>query len=107
MLERRLARVAISHDLLFDLMTEGHVNIRPWKVAEGIPSDAVFISSHFDERNMQAYLTFTHPSFHEVPVGSVIPFINVRVTTFYKPEAEKIYEEHIKQCELESMGVNA
>ncbi len=74
---RRLARVAISVDLLKDLITVNHEVRGNLKCVKGIPEDAVFIGSSFDDDRQIAYLIFYHQSFDLMPTGSSIPIIHI------------------------------
>jgi hypothetical protein len=72
MQNRRMVRVLVSIQLLKDFIVNGtrHLNI---SVDSGIPEDAQYIGSTTDERNLTAYLFFSHPSFDEIPEGQAIP----------------------------------
>ena len=71
--ERRLVRIAVSFELLRDMMDENYETPGILKTVKGLPSDAVMISDGFDTLKQQAYLFFYHESFDIVPAGDVVP----------------------------------
>ena len=75
--ERRLARIAISGDLLKDCITIGCEVRGNFKCIKGIPKDAIFICSIFKDVEQITYLVFYHKSFTPVLIGQDIPIINV------------------------------
>ena len=89
MRERRLVKVAITFDLLFEWLTQGNEITGILKTTQGLPPDAVFIASWFDDRKMQAYLMFEHDSFSIVPYGGEIPYFDI-VFTRDQPESANV-----------------
>ena len=77
MKERRLVRVAVSFDLLRDMMDEDYATSGAIKTIKGIPSDAVMITDGFDNVRQEAYLFFYHKSFDVVSPGEVVPSVSV------------------------------
>jgi hypothetical protein len=84
--ERRLARVAISFELLLDMMTEGYEVLGGVRVVKGVPKDAQFVFSQFDEDKLTAYLVFTHPDFAPIQPGQTIPDLPVNHWRYYSEE---------------------
>lgn len=81
MKERRLVRVAIYNEFLLEWLTQGH-EITLVKTTRGLPPDATFISSQFDDRTLTAFLIFEHESFAPVLVGSEIPYFDIQFTRY-------------------------
>ena len=81
--ERRLVRVAVSFDLLRDMMDEAYETHGTIRNASGLPSDAVFITDGFDQSRQIAYLIFYHESFDIVPHGVIVPEIPISHTIDY------------------------
>jgi len=82
---RNVARVAVSYTLFLDMITEGW-STRPYEMLRctvGIPKNAVFVGSLFDEQTMTAYLILTHPSFAEVEEGQTIPTLTVAIQSTF------------------------
>jgi len=75
--ERRLVKVYIDQDYLIEFMTQGKEISR--KVIEGIPADAILISSNFDHERFAAYFIFQHESFQKVYIGEEIPVMDIKV----------------------------
>jgi hypothetical protein len=86
MRERRLAQVAITSELLFEMFTQGF-EIELVRTTKGLPKDASFVSSYFDEKTMTALLTFEHDSFSLVSPGMVIPILSVEFTKYAELES--------------------
>jgi hypothetical protein len=63
-------------------MTEGYEFHDGMKVVQGVPPDAVFITSGFDMQKMEAYLIFMHPSFEPLEIGNEIPRVDVIVEAY-------------------------
>jgi hypothetical protein len=99
MRERRLVYVAVAFEFLLEMMAEGFTILGANKTTKGLPKDAVFISSRFDEKTMAAYLLFEHESFEPVLIGSEIPIIDIHMTKYYDPGAERLLLERIKEHE--------
>jgi hypothetical protein len=72
MRNRRMVRVPITIQLLQGFIVHGMKNLNI-SVDSGIPEDAQYVGSTTDERNLTAYLFFSHPSFDEIPEGQMIP----------------------------------
>jgi hypothetical protein len=75
---KRLVRVPIAFEFLFQVMTKGfRSNI---EIIEGLPEGAKFehliFDSAFDPRT--AYFVFSHPSFEEVQEMQEIPELQVK-----------------------------
>lgn len=70
--ERRLMRVRMSIEFMQQFMTQG-TELECVRVTKGIPADAVFIASMFDQSRMEASLVFSHESFPLVAAGEEIP----------------------------------
>lgn len=78
MSDRRVVRVSVSGDYLFDMMKRSWVVTRKGsRCIKGLPSDAVFVRSHYDGVEGVAYLYFKHPSFEWVPDGAVPPIFYI------------------------------
>jgi hypothetical protein len=77
--ERRLARVAISHELLIEMMTQDNF-VSAVQTTKGIPKDSVFVHSYTDDASAQTYFVFEHPSFDVVEMGCVIPTLRIEHT---------------------------
>lgn len=75
--EKRLKKVSISFPFLLDMLTEGFVMNGKIVIDGGLPKDALFVSSHFDENRMEAYLVFSHPSFSLLVEGAEIPILPI------------------------------
>lgn len=88
MRERRLVKVNITFDLLFEWLTQGNEIKGVIETTKGLPEDAVFIASQFDDRCMQASLIFEHESFSPVPVGSEIPYFDILFTQYVLEKKE-------------------
>ncbi len=70
--KRRLIRVPIHLDLWLDAVRQDSEH-PAYKCVEGIPQDAEFISSGFDEQARVTYLIFRHDSFAEVEPSEQLP----------------------------------
>ncbi len=70
--ERRLVRVALSFELLRDMMDEDY-ETPGIKTVKGLPSDAVMVGDGYDIKNHCVYLFFQHESFDLTPSGTEIP----------------------------------
>lgn len=82
MAEQRYAAVAISVELLCEIVKEGwHIpnNARQYiKVTRGVPQDAHFIAARYNPaRPSEVQLVFEHPSFLPVTDLNRLPEINV------------------------------
>jgi hypothetical protein len=84
MRERRLVKVAITFELLFEWLTQDNEVTGPLKTTKGLPPNAVFVASFFDDRKMEAFLMFEHDSFPIVQYGGEIPYFNIEFTRFQK-----------------------
>jgi hypothetical protein len=76
--ERRLAIIEIDQELLITMMKEGFEG--KIKTIKGLPEDAVFFASRFDDRTQTSYFVFYHPSFPIVKIGNAIPTISWEIT---------------------------
>jgi hypothetical protein len=96
MLERRLVYVAVSFEFLIEMMTAGWKLLGAVQTVKGLPKDAQFITSRFDEKTMSGYLLFSHESFKPVEPGHEIPIISIHMKRyFYDSEAERALSERI------------
>ncbi len=77
MKERRLVRVAVSFELLRDMMYADYKTLGAIKSIKGLPSDAEMVGDSFDVTKLEAYLFFSHESFDRVPRGEPIPMLPV------------------------------
>ncbi len=77
MRERRLVKVAMTSEFLFNLLTQDFEIEGSVRVKHGLPKDSVFIMSYFEDKTMTAYLVFEHETFAPVLVGSEIPFFDI------------------------------
>lgn len=76
---RRLRRVPINMDMLFDIFTEG------WEVGtnayircyQGLPKGSKFISAGYDPLSGSEQLIFEHESFEPVKPGEIIPVLYI------------------------------
>ncbi len=83
MKERRLVRVAVSFELLRDMMDQGYRTPGAIKAVRGLPSDAVMTGDGFDVASQEAWLFFYHESFDIVPAGEVIPVVQITHSVDY------------------------
>ena len=70
---RRIVRVGMSFDLLFDIMEFGYRIENGIECIEGVPGDAEFVDSYVDTSTRILYLVFRHQTFDEVEFGAMIP----------------------------------
>ena len=82
---RRLACVAVAFPLLFQLMTKGWKTAGVVRTVEGLPKGALFLTSFSEPKTQTAYFVFHHKSFEEVPIGSLIPMVEVTFQTELVP----------------------
>lgn len=74
--ERRLALVPLPLDLIMGLIEQD--TITPARYCQqGLPKDAVFVSSHFDINTQCVWFVYSHPSFPRVHSGGVIPHLKI------------------------------
>lgn len=73
MKERCLMRIAISYDMIDQFMKKGS-KFNAVEVIEGLPQDAVLMSTYTDQEHQQAVFIYSHESFPGVPFGAVIPW---------------------------------
>lgn len=73
---RRIVRVAMSSQLISDMMRVGW-NVKNVSCVKGIPEDAIFAGASLDNSNLEVYMFFTHPSFDIVQEGCVVPIVQV------------------------------
>lgn len=86
--ERRLALVPLPLDLIMGLIEED--TITPARYCQqGLPKDAVFISSHFDVNTQCVWFVYSHPSFYRVGPGGVIPHLRVTLQQLDWPHIHK------------------
>jgi len=74
---RRMVRVGMTFDLLFDIMRLGYKIENGIECIEGIPEDAEYIDSYADNSARILYLVFRHSTFEEVKLGDVIPEMRI------------------------------
>ena len=80
----RLARVAITHELLRDFLTKGYA-VYGIECLEGLPEGAEFVCSYQGELGI-SYLVYSHDGFNEVEIGcdrDEIPTLNVVYKRYY------------------------
>ncbi len=83
MKERRLVRVPIAFELLRDMMDQSYRTLGATRTVRGLPSDAVMVGDGFDVARQEAWLFFYHESFDVVPIGEVIPKMQIVHKTDY------------------------
>lgn len=91
MRERRLAQVAIESSFLIEMFTQGF-EMELVRVTKGLPKDASFVSSYFNEKTMTAYLTFEHESFPIVFPGMEIEILVIECTKYANIESMRSNE---------------
>ena len=69
---RRIVRVGMSFELLFDIMRLGYKIENGIECIEGLPKDAEYLYAYVDNTNV-LYLVFQHSTFDEVELGAMIP----------------------------------
>ena len=74
---RRMVRVGMSFDLLFDIMSKGYRIENGIECIEGLPEDVEYVESYVDSLTRILYLVFRHPTFRKVELGEVIPEIRI------------------------------
>lgn len=72
---RNWMKIPVSFFLWREMMTTGNVMMA--RVEEGIPPGAAYVRSWHDTERDTVYFVFEHPSFGEVPEGSIIPVLDV------------------------------
>ena len=82
MRERKLVRVLIVFPLLLEWLTQDNKIKGILETTQGLPSDALFISSYYDEKKMQAVLIFEHESFAPISYGEEIPYLEILFTQY-------------------------
>ena len=75
--DRRLVFVAVSFELLSEMVYKGYKVENGIECVEGLPDGAVCVGSFFDWQSMTGYITFQHKSFPIIPLGSIIPIVRV------------------------------
>lgn len=80
--ERRVAKVAIHFDLLFQWLTQDNEIRGLLKTTKGLPKDAKYVGSMFDQRTMEAWLIFAHDSFPLIVEGGEIPYYAIEFTQY-------------------------
>lgn len=75
--DRKWIRVALSMDLVRELITINYEIHGSFKCIKGIPEDAVFVCSTFHDADQISYLVFHHHSFDPVPIGGDIPIVTI------------------------------
>jgi len=94
----RVVLVPISLDLMVDWFKEGN-EIHAY-CSEGLPQDAEFVGSAYDERTGIVYLKFHHPSFHDTEPGSPLErFSPTYIHWFPPPEIEPFKEWKEKEID--------
>lgn len=74
--ERRLRSVRLPMTFMLDIVEE--LAITPALYCrQGVPKDAVFISSHFDIATQSVWFIYSHPSFSPIAPGCEIPRLEV------------------------------
>ena len=76
----RLMGVAVSSELWQHMATEGWSvsgDGRTLKCTDGLPEGAELVNSYYDGQRQTATLVFHHSSFNNVPVGGVIPILDI------------------------------
>lgn len=69
------ASVSIQIDLWRAMLTQGHLVIA--KILQGIPPDAQFVRTWYNERQGMVYFVFAHPTFQEIDTTDIPPIIDV------------------------------
>ena len=75
-------RVVICEELLTQMLTQGY-NVQNVECTHGLPQDAVFIASTFDDEKMLCSLIYYHPDFSKVPGGGSIPVVDIEFAKRY------------------------
>lgn len=94
--KRRLVKVALSKDWLLDFIIQDNEIVGIVKTIKGIPKDAKFIGSTFDDTNLQACIICEHPDFRELQEGEQIPYFDV-VMQKYTPANDAVVAMKIMQ----------
>ena len=63
------ACIAVHADLWRDIMTQGNVAL--FKVAKGLPKDAQYVRTWYDDKKGIVYFVFAHPTFPEIEHNEV------------------------------------
>lgn len=79
MSDRRLKAIQVANPLLLDMMRTGYKTPPGLEVISGVPMDAVFVADFFDMQSQVTCFVFEHPSFEPVPLGAIIPRIDVNI----------------------------
>lgn len=71
----RLKIVPLSRAIAQEWFTTGHeLRVR---CEQGLPEGAELVNTYYDEMHMQVCLVFHHPSFPDLPYGSIYPPVDV------------------------------
>jgi len=76
---RKLVRVAVSADLIHELIFQDHELKSGLRVVRGLPKDALFVGSSFNELELIVYFFFSHDSFDEVASGAIPPRLEIQI----------------------------
>ena len=74
---RRMVRVGMSFDLLFDIMSKGYRIENGIECIEGLPEDVEYLDSYVDNYTRILYLVFRHPTFEDIELGKTIPEMRI------------------------------
>lgn len=69
--KRQLMKYPVTTKDMIKIITEG--NIKAFICTKGVPKDAVYMFTEFDEHSKNCYLVFSHPSFYELEIDHAIP----------------------------------
>lgn len=88
--ERRLKKVAITFQLMEQMLHQDYKVEHGIECVQGVPPDAILVGSYTDSVIMVGYLIFHHPSFDITPWGQVIPSIEVTHRKFTVPDDPEV-----------------
>lgn len=94
---RKLKAIAVSSQLLLELMTDGYEIGQSHfvRVDSGVPDGSTVVGSFTDNNSMTGYLVVQHESFAALYPGEKIPTDKVTLSAHYPDPALKSYIQRI------------
>ncbi len=87
----RLSKVAVSTELMMDIMTRGW-NTQFTECVEGIPEDSKFSYSYSDDNTGRLYFVVEHETFLDLKIGDDIPELRATFKKWYFPEVAELLQ---------------
>ena len=82
--DRRLMLVYVAQQYILELLRTGtKMNI---EILNGVPQNAMYVRDFYDYQMGAVAFVFWHPSFEHVPVGSMIPALDVHIKRIVETE---------------------